>query len=398
MRLNFEFTRLKFKDTHIMFKLINFLKYILHIKIYYLFNFNLMKIIFNYIIYSIKIILLSGISLIIFINYYCYIFFIPIILISSLLIFISNSWFSIWIIIEINLISFISLLVFDKNIKNDLIINYFLIQSFNSYIFILSILNLNTNLYNIIILILYLSIISKIGLPPFYIWYIKIIKNLNWINLYILSTLQKLIPLIVLNNILNYIYINYFFIYLIFIRLYGSIKGLNQNNLKIILTYSSIIQISWIIMLIINREIIILNYFIIYTFINLNLSILFFKFNINNLNNLINLKINNKNNFYFIILIIFSLSRIPPIFGFIIKLISIQFMFKFINFFLISLIIINSLVRINFYLKIIFSSIINYSLTNKFNYKIINFKNKFNLKFSLYSIIIFLILIFYEII
>jgi len=354
-----------------------------------------MKIILYYIIYSIKIILYSGISFI-YLNYYCYILFTPLLIISILLIFLSNSWFSIWIIIEINLISFICIIIFDKNIKNELIINYFLLQSFNSYLFIISFLLTNTNLNFIIFFFIYLSILSKIGLPPFHIWYLKLIINLNWINLFFLSSIQKFIPLIILNNILIKFNNKFLLIYLIIIRIFRALKGLNNNNLKIILTYSSIIQISWIILLIFNSEFIIINYYIIYSIILINLVYIFSKFKIELLKNFINIKFNNKNHYFSILTIILSLRSLPPTFGFLLKLISIKFIFLNLNFFLITFIIINSLIRIYFYIKIIFNSIIIYSFINKLNIKILNYKNNYNIKLPIYRLIILKILIIFE--
>nr|AYE84578.1 NADH dehydrogenase subunit 2 [Encarsia formosa] len=329
-------------------------------------------------------------------NYYCYMFFIPMLMISSMLIFISNSWFSMWMIMEINLISFICMLIFDKNIKNELMMSYFLVQSFNSYIFILSFIMMLTKMKLLFLLMMYMSIISKIGLPPFYLWYIKIMKNLNWMNLFLLSTIQKLIPLIILNNIIMYKYLIYLYMYMILISFYSSIKGLNYNNLKIILTYSSIIQISWMILLMISSEMMMMNYFMIYLFINLNLILNFYKFNINNLNNLMNMKFNKKNHFYLIMLMMFSLSSIPPMYGFLMKLISIEFMNLYMNFYLILMMIFNSLISMYFYTKIIFISLMNYSMMNKFNFKLINYYNNYNLKLSFYSMLMFLMLMMYE--
>nr|AYE84591.1 NADH dehydrogenase subunit 2 [Encarsia obtusiclava] len=335
---------------------------------------------------------------IIFLNYYCYMLFMPMILITTMLIFIANSWFSMWMIMEINLISFICLMVFDKNLKNELTMNYFLIQSFNSYLFLTSFILMNSKLNIIMILIMYMSILSKIGLPPFYIWYLKLMKNMNWMNLYFMSTIQKLIPLIILNNIMMNKLMNFMIIYLILISFFSSIKGLNQNNLKIILTYSSIIQISWMLMLMMNSELMMLNYFLIYSFINLNLSLMFNKFNIETLNNLMNLKMNNKNNFFLIMLMIFSLSSMPPMFGFLMKLISIQNMFLMMNFFLILMMIFNSLISMYFYLKIMFISMLNFSIINKINLKTLNFKNKYNFKFLIFNMMLMLMMMSYELI
>ena len=135
-------------------------------------------------------------------------------------------------------------------------------------------------------------------------------------------------------------------------------------------------------------------YFLIYSIINLNINFLFNKFNLDSLNKLINLKFFNKNLYFFYIILILSLRGIPPFFGFINKLISIQSISNIINTITLIIIIINSLIRIFFYIRIIINRSINYHIINKINFKFLNFKNltpKFNL-INLISII-FLIII-----
>ena len=104
---------------------------------------------------------------------------------------------------------FIILLIFDKKLSKDCSIIYTLIQGLNSYIFIFRILiifnNNNFNYYRIFIFLINLRLIIKLGIPPFFIWYIKIIKYINWKNIYILSIIQKIIPLYTLNLIFNII-------------------------------------------------------------------------------------------------------------------------------------------------------------------------------------------------
>lgn len=336
-------------------------------------------------------------------NYYCYILFIPIILISSFLIFLSNSWFSIWIIIEINLIRFISLIIFDKNLKNDIIIIYFIIQSFNSYIFLIFsiILNYNDLIFGTFLLIINFSLLIKLGLPPFHLWYLKIINNLSWFNIFFISTIQKIIPLIILRILINFNYNDFLFyinlLIIIFGSIYRSLININSILIKNIYTYSSIIQISWVLILIFINELYSLNYFIIYILISLNLIYLFNLINLNRINQLIVLKFNNKKNYFLIILIMFSLRRIPPFFGFLIKWISIDIIRKSLSFILIFFIIINSLLRMFFYIRIIFNSLIIYYYRKKLNFKYINFNNKQNIKLIYLNWFILIILLIYEI-
>lgn len=205
----------------------------------------------------------------------------------------------------------------------------------------------------------------------------------------------------ILNYLLNFIsikFLNLNLLILIISSFISSIIGLNQIIIKLIIGYSSIIQISWIIFLIYLNEIIGINYFIIYSFIILNIFLIFNKFNFLNINQLNLLKLNNKNIYLCLIIIIISLAGIPPLFGFIIKWISIQSLFLNINFNILIFLIFNSLISIFFYLRLIYFRIVNFFLSLKFNYKFLNLYKNFNFKYIYLNWLLIILILIYEII
>nr|YP_009519806.1 NADH dehydrogenase subunit 2 [Trichogramma ostriniae]AOM68239.1 NADH dehydrogenase subunit 2 [Trichogramma ostriniae] len=333
-------------------------------------------------------------------NYYIYILFFPMMLISNFMIFLSNTWITNWMIMEINLISFIMMMIFDKNLKNELLMNYFLLQTFNSYIFLFSSLLMNyMSMMFFFIFLMNLAMLTKLGIPPFYMWYLKIMMNLNWLNLLFMSTIQKIIPMFIFMMLMSFNNKNLFFfnvLMILFFMFIISIMGLNQVNMKLILAYSSMIQISWMMMLSYLNELIFLNYFIIYFIISMNLIFMFNKMNFLNLNQLSILKFNNKFIYILLMLLMFSLSSIPPMFGFLMKWISIELMSKKLLFFMILMMIFNSLVSMFFYIRIMFYSLMMNFYTMKMNFKFLNFKNYMNNNFLL-NWLMFVMLMIYEI-
>lgn len=229
-------------------------------------------------------------------------------------------------------------------------------------------------------------IIIKLGIFPFFFWFLDLIINLNWIRCLILSTWQKFIPYI----IMIYIYdVNLYILIIFFRRLIRIYYGINQIILKKILCYSSILHISWIIFLICISEILWLIYYFSYIIINFSLINILNIFNINYLLDLN--KFFNLNLILIFIFLIFSLRRLPPFFGFLIKWYRILYFMDNLNYFLILYLIFCSLIFIYNYIKIIFLFIIiNFSIF-KFNFIFLfNFKLKINfiLKFIfLYSLI-----------
>nr|YP_010251076.1 NADH dehydrogenase subunit 2 [Chouioia cunea]QTW90610.1 NADH dehydrogenase subunit 2 [Chouioia cunea] len=327
--------------------------------------------------------------------------FFPMLLISLFMSLIMNSWISLWMIMEINLLSIIMLMLFDKLIKFELLMKYFLFQSFNSYLYLMNSLFIyffNNELFQII---MNFNMLMKLSIVPFHYWYIKIIMNLNWMNIFNLTILNKIIPLIIINNIMNYYNNNIMlinFILLILSSLFSCIMTLNMINIKLIMGYSSMIQISWIIISMNFNEIMSVLLFIIYMLISLNIYFNMYMMNVNNLIELNYLKFNNKLIFLNLMLSLFSLSSIPPFWGFMIKLISIKiFSMINLNYLFMFLMIFNSLVSMFFYIRLMYFSLVNYMFTMKNNMKFINFPINLNYKLIYLNWMTIMFFMIYEI-
>lgn len=288
----------------------------------------------------------------------------------------SSNWISIWIGLELNLFSIIPII----NIKSSIYtiestIKYFLIQAFAS-ILLLTILILKSFYFiinrNFILLI---PLIIKLRVIPFHLWLPSIIEGLNWITCFLILTWQKISPII----IISYLNIDKNLLFVFILLRINSIFGINQNSIRKIIAISSINNRSWILIAIIINEELWLNYFLIYSIINLLIIIIFFKYNINYINQLKFFNIN----FFFklnLLILIFSIIGLPPILGFLIKWILIQNII-YLKFYSILIILITlTIINLFFYLKICYFLLFNFNIFNKW-YLI---KKKIN---SLYSII-----------
>lgn len=270
-----------------------------------------------------------------------------IIIISILISISSNSWFIFWLIIEINIISFIPIINEFKLKNYNSIIIYFIIQSFSSSLFFISSFQyrlFNTELFFSLINI---SILIKLGVIPFHFWLILIRESLNFNSLLILLTIQKIIPLLIIEKFLNKIIIPLF----VLSSLIASILAIKYKLIKKILIFSSISHQGWILCLIAKKVNFWFSYLIIYSIIIYTIIINCKIVNFNRLNNLtrskIRVKIKNT-----IIISIMSLAGIPPFLGFFIKIVAILYLIK-INLIFITILIISSLINLFFYLRII---------------------------------------------
>lgn len=273
-------------------------------------------------------------------------------------------------------------------------LNYFLVQSFASAIFLFSIIIfiidfkiifyitmidwLDINLL-ILIELISLTLILKLGVAPFHFWFPNVIENISWINNIILITWQKIPSIIILMYIIN---CSFFYIIFILITTFvGAIGGLNQISLRKILSFSSINHIGWIIIALIFNENIWIIYFLIYSFLNICIILTFKIFQIFYLNQIYSFFINSYFLKFRLIVPLISLGGLPPFLGFFPKWIIIQSIIYINISFIIIFIIIISLITLYYYLKIgIASFIFNY---DELNWRLKNYYNSQNLIFIL---------------
>nr|AII02366.1 NADH dehydrogenase subunit 2 [Phyllonorycter froelichiella] len=302
----------------------------------------------------------------------------------------SNNWIGCWIGLEINLLSFIPLISNTKNLlSSETSLKYFLIQSIASinFLFIIllymyNLMNFNNNFLNMILL--NSPILMKLGSAPFHFWFPNIIEGLSWLNCFILMTWQKITPMILLSYYYNY---KFLIIIIMMNSIIGALGSITQSSLRKMMSFSSINNLSWMILAIMISENLWMNYFIIYFLLNFIICFTFYIFNLLYYNQLffLNLKLKIK---MLLWLNFLSLGGLPPFLGFMPKWMMINFM-MFNKMFLMNFILIMmSLIILFFYTRIIFSSL----LFNHFKFKWLKSNMKLNL-FNMVNMMIFFSLI-----
>nr|AHX42576.1 NADH dehydrogenase subunit 2 [Helotrephes semiglobosus semiglobosus] len=288
---------------------------------------------------------------------------------STVIVISSNNWLSMWMGLEMNLLSFIPLM-FNKKKKSESMMMYFMIQSMASIILLISILwnnllmvsnLLSQNLMNNIMII---SLIMKMGGAPFHFWLPEVIMVLNWNSCFILMTWQKIAPIFMLSKLKMS---SLLIIFIISSAYIGAVGGLNQNSIKKILAFSSINHLSWIMASIYMDSKIWIKYLLIYAMM---LSLIIFMLNMYNLNYISQTNITPTSTLFKInlTLMIMSLGGLPPLLGFIPKLMIIQSMIMKNNL-IILLMIMLSMITLFYYMKIMTNMIMNFYMTNKWMLK-----------------------------
>jgi len=165
-------------------------------------------------------------------------------------------------------LSFIPIIIiFKGNQETEASIKYFLAQAFGSGLLLLSRVSLwffSRIGRNFMVVVLLISLILKLGMAPCHSWYPSVIISISWVGCFILSSWQKLGPLVILAFYTNFTSMVCFISAIN--ALIGGIIGINQVNFRRILAYSSITHIGWMVSLsALGFRIITIIYFIIYS-------------------------------------------------------------------------------------------------------------------------------------
>lgn len=310
-----------------------------------------------------------------------------VIIISILISISSNSWFIYWLTIEINLIRFIPIINRYKTKNCNSIAIYFIIQSFSSSLFFISRFQFSLNNSEFFLIIINVSLLIKLAIIPFHFWLTSIRETLRFNTLFLILSLQKIIPLFILTKF----FLKTLIILIVFSTFFRSLIALNLKLIKKILIFSSISHQGWIICLIFKKVNFWILYLVIYIWIIYSIINLCKKYNIFILSRTIINKINYNEKISFISQFI-SLAGIPPFLGFFIKIISIFILIKLSSLFVIILII-SSLINLFFYFKILTPFLFIFRKSSKNNK--ISFRKTFLININFIILIYFInILIF----
>nr|YP_010046647.1 NADH dehydrogenase subunit 2 [Aedes rubrithorax]QPJ78578.1 NADH dehydrogenase subunit 2 [Aedes rubrithorax] len=314
------------------------------------------------------------------------IFFIMLIL-GSLITISSNSWLGAWMGLEINLLSFIPLMNEGKKnlMASESSLKYFLTQAFASSILLFAIIlmmlffnnnwMMNNNFNDLLILS---TLLLKSGAAPFHFWFPGVMEGLNWINSLILMTWQKIAPMMLISYNMNY---NFFLISIILSMIIGALGGLNQTSLRKLMAFSSINHLGWMLMAMMNNELLWLTYFILYSILSMSIILMFNNFKLFHFNQIFNFSMMNPTIKFFMFLNLLSLGGLPPFLGFLPKWLVIQNMIELNQIFLLFIAVCLTLITLYYYLRMSYSIyMLNY---NKNSWMLMNSYNNKNMNFIL---------------
>nr|YP_010620980.1 NADH dehydrogenase subunit 2 [Periplaneta ceylonica]WAX39363.1 NADH dehydrogenase subunit 2 [Periplaneta ceylonica] len=295
-------------------------------------------------------------------------------LMSGLLISVSsNSWLGAWIGLEINLLSFIPLMSNNKNTyTTEASMKYFIVQALASstLLFLIISKSMIEELYmmsnnNLMSMIINTPLLLKSGAAPFHWWFPSIMEGLSWSNCFILMTIQKIAPLMLISYSL--VMSTFMWIIILMSIIVGSIGGLNQISIRKILTYSSINHMGWMLASMNIGENMWIMYFLIYSLLTLTIIMIVESHQISFINQTFLMSSEMSIIKFLMFTTLLSLGGLPPFLGFLPKWIIIQQMIINEMNFIISLMVIMSLMTLYYYMRICYSSFMILCIEPKWN-------------------------------
>nr|YP_010118242.1 NADH dehydrogenase subunit 2 [Stichopus chloronotus]QQY85609.1 NADH dehydrogenase subunit 2 [Stichopus chloronotus]USH58733.1 NADH dehydrogenase subunit 2 [Stichopus chloronotus] len=177
-------------------------------------------------------------------------------LLGTSLVLLSKHWFPIWLGLELSTLSLIPLLNTNSQSRStEATLKYFLVQAFSAALLLNgAVLNLwasnSWSLPEISSPLCYYTIstalIIKLGLAPCHFWFPDVLSGITFPNVVIIACWQKIAPMFLLLSLSSRIPSEAFILCSILSVLVGGWGGLNQISTRKILAYSSISHLGWI--------------------------------------------------------------------------------------------------------------------------------------------------------
>nr|AFV08428.1 NADH dehydrogenase subunit 2 [Lucilia cuprina] len=316
------------------------------------------------------------------------IMFFGILMMGTLISISANSWLGAWMGLEINLLAFIPLMSDDKLMSTEASLKYFLTQALASSVFLFAVIlfllnSSKTNSNYFMEMMIFSSLLLKSGSAPFHFWFPKVMEGLSWTNALILMTWQKIAPLMLISYI---IFKPLIITSIILSSLIGALGGLNQTSLRKLMAYSSINHLGWMLAAMYNSNLLWMTYFLFYSFLSFAMIFMFNMFKTSHINQLFSLFFHSKVMKFFLFFNMLSLGGLPPFLGFFPKWIVIQSLTINNQLFLLTFMVLMTLITLYFYMRLSYSAfMLNYYENNWLNYSM--FKSSYMKIFMTFSFI-----------
>nr|YP_009680611.1 NADH dehydrogenase subunit 2 [Monodontina vondembuschiana]QDH07411.1 NADH dehydrogenase subunit 2 [Monodontina vondembuschiana] len=271
---------------------------------------------------------------------------------STCMVISSSNWLTTWMGLEINMLGFIPLMYLKETPnESETAVKYLIPQSLGSTIFIVS--ALTSSYLAELQPMMSMAMCLKLGAAPFHYWFPSVMAGLPLLPAFILLTWQKIAPIFAINSTSPDISNSTMLIASIS-ALWGGIGGLNQTDIRSLLTYSSIAHTGWMLAAINSNSPTLAIYVTAYILINTSIYVSLTSTAMKMHKQLFSAK--SPHNSLLLATSILSLGGLPPLTGFVMKLLVINFTQA--SMLIILTLILGALISLFFYLSVTFSPLL----------------------------------------
>nr|YP_009446239.1 NADH dehydrogenase subunit 2 [Anodonta cygnea]ATY40664.1 NADH dehydrogenase subunit 2 [Anodonta cygnea] len=274
---------------------------------------------------------------------------------STCLVASSSNWLTSWMGLEINMLGYIPLIFMKENTsESEAAVKYLIPQSLGSTIFISS--AIISSYFNNLQILMIIAMCLKLGAAPLHLWFPPVMASLQLMPAFVLLTWQKIAPILVINSF-NPLLMKMAMPIAVISALWGGIGGINQTDIRSLLTYSSIAHTGWMLASVSSNSSILITYLFTYILINTSIYFILSSEDKKSYKQLFSSKEPVK--VFILSITILSLGGLPPLVGFVMKLLVL--MFTEAKMIIILGLIIGALMSLFYYLSLTFSSLLSFS-------------------------------------
>nr|DAB41880.1 TPA_asm: NADH dehydrogenase subunit 2 [Leaunio lienosus] len=240
---------------------------------------------------------------------------------STYMVLSSSNWLTTWMGLEINMLGFIPLMYLKETTsESETAAKYLVPQALGSTIFMASaMIALHSNSLQILMPI---AMCLKLGAAPLHFWFPPVMAGLPLLSAFLLLTWQKIAPIFAISSFHPTLTAKILPIAAIS-ALWGGIGGVNQTDIRSLLTYSSIAHTGWMLASVSSPTPTLMLYITTYILITISVYTCLIKQSTKSHKQLFSFK--EPYNSFLLAIMILSLSGLPPLTGFVMKLLVLYF-------------------------------------------------------------------------
>nr|WGM81292.1 NADH dehydrogenase subunit 2 [Gibbosula laosensis] len=190
-------------------------------------------------------------------------------LMSTMLVLSSSNWLTTWMGLEINMLGFIPLMYHTSTTdESETAVKYLVPQSVGSTIFITG--ALISNHFSNTQILMPIAMCLKLGAAPLHFWFPAVMSGLSLTPAFLLLTWQKIAPMFAISSMNPHLTTKILPIAGIS-ALWGGIGGINQTDIRLLLSYSSIAHTGWMLASVTASGPVLVMYLLTYVMINISL-------------------------------------------------------------------------------------------------------------------------------